>query len=244
VISDQPVAAGLSTCLYEQPALREPAGNVIRPGGLALTDTALALCALPPGARVLDVGCGTGATVEHLRARHGLAAFGLDLSAALLRAHSGGEDFPRPLIQAPAERLPVGAGQFDALLAECSLSAMAETDRVLAEFERVLRPGGMLIVTDLYARNADAVAAADTSLSGARSQAQIAERLQAHGFQITLWQDHSAALKQLAVQLIMTQGALPPCWPATTTAATAERGPLALKVKLGYYLLLARKGGA
>ena len=29
-------------------------------GGLTLTDRALALCGLPEGARVLDVGCGVG----------------------------------------------------------------------------------------------------------------------------------------------------------------------------------------
>ena len=44
--------------MYEHTAIREATGDIIRPGGLALTDRALALCQLPAGARVLDVGCG------------------------------------------------------------------------------------------------------------------------------------------------------------------------------------------
>ena len=36
------------SCVYEDPALREALGDILRPGGLALTDEALAACGLPP----------------------------------------------------------------------------------------------------------------------------------------------------------------------------------------------------
>jgi len=128
------MVAQMAACLYEQPALRQMAGETIRPGGLALTDEALALAALPAGASVLDVGCGAGATVAHLAARHGLAAFGLDLSRALLGSH------PRanaPLVQGRGEQLPIASGRLDAIVAECSLSTMEDADQVLGEFARV-----------------------------------------------------------------------------------------------------------
>jgi SAM-dependent methyltransferase len=235
-----------TACLYERPALREVGGETIRPGGLALTDEALELCALPPGARVLDVGCGTGATVAHLVARRDLAAFGLDLSTVLL---SSGPQANVPLVQGRGERLPIGSGLLDAVFAECSLSAMAEADQVLDELNRVLRPEGILAISDLYARTAEELSAAPplppgTCLSGLRSQAQICERLRAHGFEITAWQDHTAALKQLAVQLIFAHGSLQEFWQqATGGAATATQRAMA-RVKPGYYLLLARKGKA
>jgi arsenite methyltransferase len=247
MISDRAVPTPSVQCLYEQPALRQLAGETIRPGGLALTDQAVALAALPPGARVLDVGCGAGATVAHLRTDHRLAAFGLDVSASLL--HSRPSD-ATPLVQAHAEWLPLGSGQLDAILAECSLSAMADAERALAEFRRVLKPGGVLIVTDVYARNAEALAAlgqwpAGSCLSGARAQAEIVAQLRANGFQICLWQDHTAALKQLAVQLIFEHGSLPAFWQQTSAAGVApEMERATAQIKPGYYLLLAQKGDA
>ena len=53
--------------LYEQSPILEVAGEAMRPGGLMLTDRALEFCALPIGSRVLDVGCGPAASIEHLR---------------------------------------------------------------------------------------------------------------------------------------------------------------------------------
>ena len=56
----------------------------IRPGGIELTTTAVALANLQPGDRVLDVGCGTGVTVRHLSAQLGIEAFGIDSSHLLV----------------------------------------------------------------------------------------------------------------------------------------------------------------
>ena len=52
-------------------------GMCERPGGFELTDRALALARLSAGARVLDVGCGLGASVAHLVDHCGLRAVGL-----------------------------------------------------------------------------------------------------------------------------------------------------------------------
>ncbi|MCL5290189.1 MAG: SAM-dependent methyltransferase, partial [Firmicutes bacterium] len=40
-------------------------GGTLRPGGFTLTDKAVQYCGFKPGTTVLDLGCGTGATVEH-----------------------------------------------------------------------------------------------------------------------------------------------------------------------------------
>lgn len=66
------MTCGLSMPVYEQPALREALDGVLRPGGLALTDEMVGAAALPPGAQVLDVGCGVGTAVAYLRSRHRL----------------------------------------------------------------------------------------------------------------------------------------------------------------------------
>jgi arsenite methyltransferase len=218
----------------------------MRPGGLELTDRALACCALPPGARVLDVGCGSGATVEFLASR-GLCTAGLDLSVQAL--HSGtAHTAALPLAQAAGERLPVGAGVLDAVFAECSLSVMADGDAALAEFRRVLQPGGLLVLSDLYVRDSDGGTApsnlrAGICLRGAQSQAQLAARLRAHGFEVLLWEDHSEALKQFAVQWILAHGSLGEFWrPAGAACDGGEWRETLRASPPGYYLLVARKG--
>jgi arsenite methyltransferase len=229
-------------CVYEDPALREALGNVLRPGGLALPHEALAFCPLPPGARVLDVGSGAGVTLAHLIAHHGLSAIGLDASAILL--DSGRRRHPAlPLVRAWGERLPIGDGVFDAVLAECTLSVIADPGAALAEFWRVLKPGGWLILTDLYLRNPLGVPLPRerqpaSCLGGALSQVQIEEKLDDQGFDRVIWQDRSEAVKVLAARLILAGISPARFWGGSCGAATEAIG----RLKPGYYWLVASRG--
>jgi ubiquinone/menaquinone biosynthesis C-methylase UbiE len=232
--------------LYAQSPLLEVAGDTIRPGGLALTDRALEFCALPLGARVLDVGCGPAASIEHLRGKHQLTAIGLDPSEVLLR--SGRRRDPgSPLIQSPGEWLPIVDDQFDAVLTECSLSVMKDSNRALAEFWRVLRSSGYLILSDIYARNPAGTDALrylpiDSCLCGARSQSEIIDRVEAAGFKVVLWEDHTKALNVFAAQLIWTNGTLPQFWCRATSRTDATDIQTAIaRSRPGYYLLIAQK---
>jgi len=240
------MAGGERIRVYEQDPVLEQVGETIRPGGLALTDHALTYCALPAGARVLDVGCGPAASVEHLIDHHHLTTLGVDPSAMLLRA--GRRRNPTlPLIQARGERLPLAANQFDALLTECSLSVMRDPDQALAEFWRVLRVNGYLILSDMYARNPASVSALcrlpiDSCLSGAVSQDEVMARVTAHGFAVRLWEDHTQALKVFTAQLIWAQGSLQQFWCRATAHASADDIQAAVaESKPGYYLLIAQK---
>ena len=104
--------------VYESEQLRSITGPAIRPGGFELTEKGVSLCRLPKNAYVLDVGCGAGATTEYLIARHGLKAFGLDLSELLL-----GEGLRRnrclPLIRGDASFIPVSDARLSAVFCEC-----------------------------------------------------------------------------------------------------------------------------
>lgn len=221
-------------------------GGVIRPGGLALTDRALACCSLQSGARVLDVGCGAGATVEYL-GRQGLVVAGVDASAQFFRSgcQRNGELL---LTQARGERLPLSGGIMDAVLAECSLSVMEQVDQALAEFFRVLKPGGKLVISDLYFRRAEGAfdlrrLPLTGCLAGARSREELAAHLDARGFRTLLWEDHSVALRQLAAQLIMAGSSVERFW-CETSCAGVRLDPQELNraisaAKPGYFLLIA-----
>jgi ubiquinone/menaquinone biosynthesis C-methylase UbiE len=232
--------------VYEQSPLLKVVGDTIRPGGLALTDRALEFCALPIGARVLDVGCGPAASIEHLRVKHQLNVVGLDPLEMFLRLGLR-RDPSLQLIQSPGEHLPIAAGQFEAVLTECSVSVMRNSDRALAEFWRVLRSSGYLILSDIYARNPAGVAALqqlpiDSCLCGARPQSEIIDRVEKHGFEVKLWEDHTKALNVFAAQLIWSNGSLQQFWGRTTSQTDTMDVQMAIaQAKPGYYLLIAEK---
>ena len=234
--------------LYESQALREFTQPVIRPGGFELTARGLTHCQMVPKTRVLDVGCGTGATVDYLRKEYGLAAMGLDFSTILLQegARNYGDS---PLVQGRAEQLPIVAGCFKAVLCECVLSLCPDPLHVLGQMRQVLQPGGYLVLADVYTRephpeekNSDVPLRC--CLAGAVDRSTTKDRIKAAGFELLLWEDHSKALKQLAGQLVWTYGSLDAFW-------TTLLGPDAANVmtnskaggcrRPGYYLLVAQK---
>jgi SAM-dependent methyltransferase len=89
--------------------------------------------------RTLDVGCGTG---YHL----GLAEdiVGLDPSKEMLeKAKAKG----KPLVRGKGEHLPFGDGEFDSVLCLFSVLNVCDSEKVAGEIRRVLRPGGIAIVS-------------------------------------------------------------------------------------------------
>jgi ubiquinone/menaquinone biosynthesis C-methylase UbiE len=101
------------------------------------------------GEVVLDPGCGTGWQAAGLRrtlgARPGAGpVLGVDLSAGMLRrARAAGAG---PLLQADATRLPLAAGSVDLVVTRGVLHHLPDVVAALAEWRRVLRPGGAVVV--------------------------------------------------------------------------------------------------
>ena len=109
-----------------------------RPSGEAFE--ALTRRYLAPGARVLDLGCGRGGVLE-LFWRDVRRAVGLDPDLASLREHRAG----LPRVCGLGEALPLAAGSFDLAIALWVFEHLARPERVFAEAQRVLAPGGHLL---------------------------------------------------------------------------------------------------
>jgi SAM-dependent methyltransferase len=178
-----------------------------RPGGFRLTERVLALGNLFPGARILDVGCGSGATVAFARER-GLEAFGLDPE---LEDPLGGR-----ALRALGEALPFAAGSLDAVLLECSLSVTSDPARVLEEARRVLRPRGRLLLTDVFAKGAPFRGGG--GLGRVEPLDSILEGIRGAGFGILFQEDASRDLAAFLAQRILDGLACDPCLPAGARA--------------------------
>jgi SAM-dependent methyltransferase len=115
-------------------------GRYSRPLAIVLLDR----LALPGDARVLDVGCGTGALtqrlVEHVGAANVVAC---DPSESFVTAMR--REFPDLRVEhCGAEDLPFPDAQFDATLAQLVVHFMTDPARGLSQMARVTAPGGVV----------------------------------------------------------------------------------------------------
>ena len=106
--------------------------------------TAVAALGLQPGARVMDLACGTGDLCRTLR-EAGHEPIGIDFSAGMLRAART----DAPLVRADAGQLPFPTGSIDAVTCGFALRNFADLAAVLSECARVLRPQGRLALLDV-----------------------------------------------------------------------------------------------
>jgi ubiquinone/menaquinone biosynthesis C-methylase UbiE len=108
---------------------------------------------------VLDVATGTGRLPRALYTWTGFSGrvIGLDISRRMLeyaraKTHAWSDDVT--LVWQAAGTLPFADGTFDAVTCLEALEFMPDQDRVLREMVRVLRPGGVLLITNRVGKDA------------------------------------------------------------------------------------------
>jgi demethylmenaquinone methyltransferase/2-methoxy-6-polyprenyl-1,4-benzoquinol methylase len=110
---------------------------------------ALAQAGLRPAMKLLDVATGTGQVAREAARILGdpRCVVGLDPSVGMLRearrAHSG------PLVQGRAEEIPLRDDAFDMLSMGFALRHVATLEAAFAEYRRVLKPGGRLLLLEV-----------------------------------------------------------------------------------------------
>jgi ubiquinone/menaquinone biosynthesis C-methylase UbiE len=120
-----------------------------------MRDAYLAQLALPPGAHILELGCGTGVVLRALAQRRDFSGHlvGVDQSPALVAAArrlaaEEGMDQRIEFRVDDVHRLAVADRSFDAVVAHTLVSHVAEPPMVLKEAARVVRPGGSVAIFD------------------------------------------------------------------------------------------------
>jgi SAM-dependent methyltransferase len=108
----------------------------------------LLTCAIPSGAKVLDVACGAGQTALPL-ARGGCNVTGIDIAGNLVaeaKKRAAAEGLSIQFDEGDAEQLPYADASFDIVFSLIGAMFAPQPHRVAAELARVCRPGGRIIM--------------------------------------------------------------------------------------------------
>ncbi len=126
-------------------ALREVLDRMLAPFGQLLLDSV----SVQPADRVLDVGCGTGATTVDVAGRLGQQgrSCGIDISTAMLaaagvRAEQAGR--PAQFILGDAQSYPFEPAQFDVVLSRFGVMFFDDPAQAFTNLHRAARPGAAL----------------------------------------------------------------------------------------------------
>ena len=179
----------------------------------------------PAPAQVADVGCGRGATLTWLREHTDYQALGVEADPGYAAACGA--------LCGRAEALPLADASCDAVLLECVFSLLEQAETAAAELRRVLRPGGVLLLSDLYGRQGSTELTGSELLRHIYGRKEVTAFMEGAGFRCREFTDHTFDMQSMLAQMIMDGTACDCCTP--------QNRALLKQVKAGYGLWVFRR---
>ncbi len=197
--------------VYQSDMARLLLGDSFHPGGLQLTEHLGALLHLGREQRVLDVASGQGRSAIALAQRFGCQVLGIEYGAQAVKkatetAAEAGVAHLVTFQQGDAERLPVADETFDAVLCECAFCTFPAKATAASEFQRVLKPGGQVGLSDLtrmgdVPEEVQGLLAWIACIADAQPVRSYMRYLTEAGLTIDLIEAHDEALREMVQQI-------------------------------------------
>jgi len=125
--------------------------ETLHPGGFALTKRTAELAQLKEGLKILDVSSGRGTQSIFYSKEFGVDVVGIDISeemvkTATLNAKKAGSDNKVQFKIGDSQLLPFENNVFDVVINECAVGIPDDSQKVLNEMVRVVKPGGKILI--------------------------------------------------------------------------------------------------
>ena len=169
-------------------------GESFHPGGLGLTDDLVRAAGVGAADLLLDAGSGRGVSSVHIAEITGCDVTGLTIEAEGVKqgerlAEARGVADRVRFVQGDIMALSPGEQPYDVVVMECVLSALPDKQEALRRIHDVLRPGGVLAITDVTLEGAvpqglEGVTASALCLAGALPLDEYASVVEAAGFAV------------------------------------------------------------
>ena len=122
--------------------------DVFSSDGLGLLNEAIEMYKTDEAIKILDVGCGSGYSVNYLTER-GFDVTGIDFSEEIIK--EGKKKYGNIDIRVmDANKLDFPEEHFDLILFECSLSVMKNPPNILANSKKLLKKNGLIYLSDFF----------------------------------------------------------------------------------------------
>ncbi len=125
--------------------------ETLHPGGFGLTKRTAEIAGLKTGMKVLDVSSGRGTQAIFYAEQYGVHVVGIDISIQMIKsatsnANLSGIEKRVSFIQGDSQALPFDDNTFDVVINECAVGIPDDSQRVLNEMVRVVKPGGAVAI--------------------------------------------------------------------------------------------------
>ncbi len=125
--------------------------EILHPGGFELTKRTAEICDLKSGMKVLDVSSGRGTQAIYYAKKFGAHVTGIDISpdmikTATLVAKENGLSEQVNFIEGDSQNLPFEENTFAVVINECAVGIPDDSQKVLNEMVRVVKPGGAIAI--------------------------------------------------------------------------------------------------
>lgn len=176
--------------------------DFIRENYFEILDRVIELAQFKPGMHVLDIGIGTGLLTERMPT--GLELFGIDISQKMMeKLHR--KKLPVKLAIGSFTDIPYSDIKFDRIISTFAFHHLTPEEKEVAfkEIDRVLKPGGYLIIGDFMFENNDQKTALIERFS-AEGRKDMLEEFEDEYF--TMIADAGESLNRLSYSLDYEQG--------------------------------------
>ena len=125
--------------------------ETLHPGGFALTRRTAEVAELRPGLRVLDVSSGRGTQAVFYAVEYGVDVTGVDISPEMVRkaterAAAAGVSGRVRFQLGDSQALGWPDATFDVAINECAVGIPDDSEAVVREMARVIKPGGRVVI--------------------------------------------------------------------------------------------------